>query len=306
MVSKDVSRWLTKRIGKVAIGHVGTLDPLAEGLLPVLLGSATKLQDYLLALPKTYLVDCKFGEETDTLDLEGRIQTRRPHEHITDDLIGSTTKQFLGHIEQTPPLYSAVKLNGRPLYDYARQGEGASVDFERLTRKVRIYSYEFLEYRAPIATLRVTCSKGTYIRVLISDLAKAMGTCATMTRLVRENSSGISLGSGHRLEEIEAKIEEFQSILLPIDEIDIGLPRWTSGQGELDRRLSQGQVVKVSKEIFCRNLAASRFQAVFDDVGGEGSGGVVLVSVEGKVFGIGAIAADFGDEIKICMKRGFA
>src|SRR5690606_14945083 len=109
MVSKDVSRWLEKRMGRMRLGHVGTLDPAASGVLPILLGRATRLQDYLLDLPKSYEFDIAFGTETDTLDREGTVVQTAAFDHVTEDLLRQAMAKFVGDIEQLPPLYSAVK-----------------------------------------------------------------------------------------------------------------------------------------------------------------------------------------------------
>ena len=123
MVSKDISRWLVRRLGKLKLGHVGTLDPAASGVLPVLLGRATRLQDYLLDMPKTYEFDIRFGSETDTLDLDGQVIRETAWEHITEAQLRTAIGAFIGDIVQTPPIYSAIKYKGKPLYAFAKDAK---------------------------------------------------------------------------------------------------------------------------------------------------------------------------------------
>lgn len=122
IVSKDISRWLVKRLGKVKIGHVGTLDPMAEGVLPILLGSATRFQDHLLDNSKTYEFDVQFGFQTDTLDSDGQVTNRTTSVPDAAHQVAQALPSFVGKISQIPPIYSAIKYNGKPLYNYARQG----------------------------------------------------------------------------------------------------------------------------------------------------------------------------------------
>ena len=178
MVSKDVSRILKKSYAGIRkIGHVGTLDPLAEGVLVVLLGSATRLQDAFLERPKTYEFTVKFGTATETMDTEGATVEERPFEHITSERIREIISEFQGEQLQTPPLYSAVKLHGQPLYKIARSGNGDSVDLDSLKRKVLLHQLELCSYEEGVAQFRVHCSKGTYVRVLGTDIASRLGTC---------------------------------------------------------------------------------------------------------------------------------
>ncbi len=303
MVSKDVSRWLTKRLGRLSLGHVGTLDPLAEGVLPILFGAATKLQDHLLIFPKTYEFDCLFGEETDTLDTEGQVVLCLPWEHLTSESVKNAADSFLGASMQVPPLYSAVKFQGRALYDYARSGDELGIELSALQREVVIDRFEVLAFGGNTGTFRVRCSKGTYIRGIVRDLSKKLGTCGTMTRLVRTESAGFSIESALGLGEIEEKIGDFQSILLPIDEIDIGLPRWMGNHSELVDRLKYGQVLRLAYKDFFDQILG-KYSLNKESLLARPDQHVVLVDLEGKVFGLGSVRFEHPHDVKLCMKRG--
>lgn len=170
-------------------GHIGTLDPLASGVLPVLIGKATKLSDMLMNHDKEYICTLKLGIKTETLDLEGEIIQKEEENNKIKNIIQSKEKivkvlnLFKGEIEQTPPIYSAIKINGRKAYEIARSGE--TVDIPK--RKVTIFSIELLEINKENFEIKfkVNCSKGTYIRSLCDDIAKKLGTIGTMTSLIR-------------------------------------------------------------------------------------------------------------------------
>ena len=234
MVSKDVSRWLTKRLGKVKLGHVGTLDPGASGVLPILFGSATRLQDHLLDLPKTYEFDMDFGYETDSLDSDGNLISRSAVSTTTTEALEQVVKCFRGAITQTPPIYSAIKYKGRPLYDYARSGQVDLVPIEELAREIKIHHCSLVESRTrdgvTTATVRAKCSKGTYIRVLARDIAYQLGSLATVTRLERTEAAGISLKQTFTLSMIENKLVEglaaIETLLTPVSKFNLPLQNW--------------------------------------------------------------------------------
>ena len=204
MTSHDVVAYLRRLLGQRKAGHCGTLDPLATGVLAVCLGSATAFSEHLAGMPKAYRAEAAFGFETDTLDFAGAyslaggapLSVRLRREAVAAALAG-----FLGTQEQTPPMHSAVKIGGKRLYEYAR--EGAQV--ERRTRTVMIYGIRLVRFddaRAR-ALFDVRCSKGTYIRSLCRDLGAALGVPACMSFLLRTVSSGISIGAALPLEEVE-------------------------------------------------------------------------------------------------------
>ncbi len=302
IVSKDVSRWLLKRLGKVKLGHVGTLDPAASGVLPVLFGRATRLQDYLLDLPKTYEFDITFGSETDTLDREGVVTKQGPWEHVTADQLQEAAINFIGEFEQTPPIYSAVKYKGKPLYDYARGPQGAAdaVPLEDLKRRVRVTNFDLLSYGKGVGSFRMTCSKGTYVRVLVKDVAEKVGSCGTLTRLVRTHSSGLDISRSFGLEEIEQRLDDFASMVVPMEQVDIGMARWKSPSPAVTARLRSGQQVALEEHDFFTGLEPGEEQTPLAGWAKP----VVLLSEHVQAFGIGSIRRQDSGRVNILMKRG--
>lgn len=164
-------------------GHTGSLDPAATGMLPLCFGEATKVCAYLLDADKTYRVTARLGEATDTADADGQVIETAPVPALDREAWGKIIAGFIGHIEQVPPMYSALKKDGKRLYELARQG----ITVERQPRKLRIHDIQLLEASGSRLVLRVHCSKGTYIRTLVEDIAKAAGTLAHAASLHREN-----------------------------------------------------------------------------------------------------------------------
>jgi len=162
-------------------GHTGSLDPLATGMLPLCFGKATKLAQGLLGVDKKYVVTAKLGEMTTTGDAEGDVIETKPVPAVTIEALQAVLMRFTGEIQQTPPMYSAVKMGGKPLYELARQG----ITVERQSRPVTIYVISLKELALPFVTLEVHCSKGTYIRTLVEDIGRALGCGAYVTALRR-------------------------------------------------------------------------------------------------------------------------
>jgi tRNA pseudouridine55 synthase len=181
ITSHDVVAQIRRVTGVRRVGHAGTLDPLATGVLLVGVGRTTRLIEYLVGRSKTYEARLKLGQATNTYDTEGEVTAERPFSHITTEEIDNHLAAFRGQIEQQPPMYSAIKKDGQPLYKLARQG----IEIEVPTRQVTIYALELLAYNAPFVDLRVTCSAGTYIRSLAQDLGQALGCGAHLTGLRR-------------------------------------------------------------------------------------------------------------------------
>ncbi len=181
-------------------GHTGTLDPIAGGVLLLCTGRATKISAFLSSLDKEYLFTMKLGSQTDTLDREGKVIKESDASFVTAALIDEVLKSFTGDISQVPPMYSAVKYKGAPLYKLARKG----LIVERRERSVSIYSIEMVDFKNPMLTLKVSCSKGTYIRVLCSDIAENIGTCAYVNSLVRTRVGEFSISDALTLEDIES------------------------------------------------------------------------------------------------------
>lgn len=180
MSSNDIMQKVKRLFQANKAGHTGALDPLATGMLPICLGEATKFSQFLLDADKRYVVTAKLGERTDTSDAEGQIVESRPvNVEVTQIL--TALEQFRGDILQVPTMFSALKHNGKPLYEYARAG----ITVEREARPISIFELTFIDYQAPLLTLEVHCSKGTYIRTLVDDLGEVLGCGAHVTMLRR-------------------------------------------------------------------------------------------------------------------------
>jgi tRNA pseudouridine55 synthase len=220
-------------------GHTGTLDPLATGLLPVCLGEATKYSQDLLNADKTYQATLHFGIETDTADADGQIISQKSMSEPIDDtkarhLLETILPKFVGQINQTPPMYSALKRDGKPLYEYARSG----VELEREPRQITIYSIQLLSVRWPYASIEVHCSKGTYIRVLAQDIGEALGCGAHLHTLRRTAVGHLTLDHAITLEYLQTGTVE----PLPVDALLQTLPELTVDDQQA-KRLEMGQRV---------------------------------------------------------------
>jgi tRNA pseudouridine55 synthase len=181
-------------------GHTGSLDPLASGILPICLGQATKVAQFLLDDDKRYFVRGKLGEISDTGDCEGKIIKTQAFEHVTESQIIDAVISFKGDILQIPPMYSALKKDGQPLYKLARQG----IEIERPARPVTIHSIDFISYEQGVLTLDVSCSKGTYIRSLIQDIGDKLGCGAHVVELRRTGFAHIDISEAIKFSDLEA------------------------------------------------------------------------------------------------------
>ena len=217
-------------------GHTGVLDPLATGLLPVCFGEATKFAQYLLDADKAYTATLKLGEASSTGDAEGEIiATARAD--ISAAEFQTACQALTGAIRQVPPMFSALKHEGRPLYEYARKG----IVIERKARDITIYSINVEAFDAPQAVINARCSKGTYIRTLSEDIAKHIGTFAHLTALRRTETAGFNISQTHTLETLERLPEnERDALLLPCDVLVQHLPRITLDD-EIVKLLKFGQ-----------------------------------------------------------------
>lgn len=229
-------------------GHTGTLDPLATGLLPICLGEATKFAQYVTDADKTYIATVKFGATTTTGDAEGEVIATRDV-RFTRSQLESACQSFLGEISQVPPMYSALKFEGKALYEYAREG----VDIERQSRLVTIADITITHFEVDAAEITVKCSKGTYIRTLAEDIGNALGSGAHLIGLRRIESAGYELADAITIDQVEQKIkdtpvEALQSLLLPIDSAIVHLPALTLND-DAAHYLMQGQAVWVSGKI---------------------------------------------------------
>lgn len=224
-------------------GHTGTLDPLASGLLPLCFGEATKFSADLLNADKAYEADVVLGATTDTGDAEGEVRERRPVA-VTREQLEIVLEAFRGEIEQIPPMYSALKRNGRPLYELARQG----VEVERAARRVTIHELELLDFGAESCRLRVACSKGTYIRTLAEDIGERLGCGAHLGALRRTAVGNLRLEQAVTLAALEGMGEaERAACLLPVDALLQSLPAVELG-GLAAQRFAHGNAVAVASD----------------------------------------------------------
>lgn len=225
-------------------GHTGTLDPLATGLLPICLGQATKFAQYVTDADKTYVATLKLGVTTKTGDAEGEILSIQPV-NVTQSQFAAVVQQFTGEISQIPPMYSALKHEGKALYEYAREG----VDIARQARSITIKSIVVNEFMADVAQITVTCSKGTYIRTLAEDIGTALGCGAHLIGLRRTATAGYQLSQAMTIEQLEAMpIESRDAQLLPVDSAIAGLPEVVLGT-DAAYFLMQGQAVWAAGKI---------------------------------------------------------
>lgn len=231
-------RWLYRA---EKAGHTGALDPLATGLLPICLGEATKFSHYLLDADKRYLTVVRLGQTTTTADREGEVLQERAIPVLDPVMIEAALAQFRGAIMQVPPMYSALKKDGRPLYELARQG----IEIERPARPVTIYDLQLISFTEQTLTLDVTCSKGTYIRTLAEDIGEVLGCGGHVEKLHRTQTGGFTLDETLTVEYLESLDEPArEALLLPIYAPVADLPRIDLDNGE-DFYFNRGQAVMV-------------------------------------------------------------
>ena len=226
------------------IGHTGTLDPDAVGVLPVCVGRATKVCDLLTDKDKEYETTLLLGVETDTQDMTGTVLSSGDVT-VSEDQVKEVIRSYTGEISQIPPMYSALKVNGQKLCDLARRG----VEVERKPRKVTIYGIEILKMDLPRITMRVRCSRGTYIRTLCHDIGQALGCGGAMESLTRTRVADFRLEDAHTIDEIQTMEQrgELEKILLPVDRLFLSAPAFfcDGGRGETSGRtaIRSGQTV---------------------------------------------------------------
>ena len=267
MTSHDVVACIRKVTRIKQVGHTGTLDPFAQGVLPVCIGKATRLIEFLTD-DKEYIATVQFGKTTDTYDLEGNV-TAVSDKKVTANEISEVLACFQGHIEQMPPIYSAIKVNGKKLYDYARQGQ--TIDIQ--PRKVFIEKIELLNFDdiAQSAEILVKCSKGTYIRSIAHDLGQKLGTGAYLTKLIRTKSGKFTVQNSVELDVLKNNFSH-EYLINPLQVLE--LPVW-----ELDKEMLE----KVKHGQFLKNLKFNDCQLV------------ILVYNKDEIAAVGAVE---GDKIK--------
>ena len=249
-------------------GHTGSLDPFATGMLPICLGEASKTAGFMLAASKTYVAEAVLGVATTTGDIEGEVSGQQQVPDTGPAAIEAVLERFHGHIEQVPPMYSALKHQGQPLYKLARAGR----EVERKPRPVTIHSLELLDWKPPVLKFRVHCSKGTYVRTLAEDIARKLGSCAHLKTLRRLNVEPFEEQGIITLETLESAVEggNAESLLLPVD---AGLMEWPVVELDDDSadRFSHGNPVQI---------------------GPVQPGLVRVYSTHGKLLGIGEVTPD--------------
>ncbi len=277
--SFDVVAITRKLTSQKKIGHTGTLDPNATGVLPLLLGNATKAQDIIPNHDKEYVAGFKLGLTTDTLDIWGEIKSEVKSE-VTLSELEKVLKHFRGEIEQIPPMYSAVSVDGKRLYDLARKG----IEVERKPRKITVYELELLDFdeNNQSGVLKVSCSKGTYIRTLIDDIGNELGVGAVMTSLDRTKACGFLKEQCLPLEKLKklspAEIEEK---LISTENLFVSFPELTVSEAQA-KRFSNGGALDSSRTSLrsAENIEGNIYRIKYDD----------------KFFGLGIVR---DNEIKI-------
>lgn len=271
MTSADVVYHLRKILHIRKIGHAGTLDPEVTGVLPIAVGQATKLIELMHTKPKEYLGSGLLGYSTDSYDATGTIlEQQKLVQPFSPEKIQTSMHEFLGEVEQVPPIYSAVKVNGKHLYEYAREG----IQVERPKRKVNILSYDLIgtpafdkEAGQETFDFKIKCSKGTYVRSLVNDLGEKLSCPAVMTDLRRVTSSGFDISQAVKLDEIEKNPNEAEKLILPIDAFFEDYPKF-------DLNEKQWQKVKngagISLEIDAKTVALrynKKVKAIYENKG---------------------------------------
>ena len=213
MTSHDVVYRLRRKLQIQRIGHAGTLDPLATGLLIMLVGKATKISQYLMSVDKVYEGEITLGVRTNSQDAEGEVMETRPVPALTEEALRTAMKGFIGDQYQTPPMFSAVKIGGVPLYKKAREGE----EVAREPRFIRVAAFDLLSFATPKLTFRLACTKGTYVRTVANDLGEKLGCGAHLSALRRTGSGKFDLSQCLPLAEIEAlPLPEIEKRLIPV------------------------------------------------------------------------------------------
>ena len=252
MTSHDVVNRVRRIAGTKKVGHTGTLDPDAEGVLPICINRGTKVADMLTFSDKRYTATFKLGLTTDTLDISGNILTKSDV-NVTSEEIECTVKSFTGEIEQVPPMYSAIKIGGKKLCDLARKG----IEVERKARTITVYSIDILDISGGEFTIDVHCSKGTYIRTLGHDIGQKLGCGATMIKLVRTQSSVFTMENSVKLDDLTS--ENFSNYMVSPDSL-FDYEKLTV-EGEILKKVLNGNAVKLN------NLTDGQMYKVYDDKG---------------------------------------
>lgn len=252
--SHDVVAKLKKKLNISKVGHTGTLDPNATGVLPILIGKGTKFSKYLINHDKIYEVELELGKKTDTADIEGKVIEEKnvDEKYIKENLL-QVLESFIGKQEQIPPMYSAIKKNGKKLYEYARAGE--KVDIE--PRKIEIYKIDLNKYDKNIITFVVSCSKGTYIRSLCEDIAEKLNTVGYMKNLKRIQVGKFNIKDAVYIDDIDLK--NVNDHLITPEEILRGIPCINLGEKKLKLFLNGVQLTCNNNDGLYKIYVANKF-----------------------------------------------
>ena len=265
-------------------GHAGTLDPAATGVLLVCLNEATKITGFLSDLDKEYIVTAKLGECTGTYDSEGVVIKKTERFTVTGSEIETAILKFTGDIEQIPPMHSAIKVSGRPLYELARKG----IEIERKPRRISIKAIEVLNFESPFLTLKVSCSKGTYIRSLCNDLGNELGVGAYITELVRTRIGDFTIDNSAGIDDLPHKAPALYSI-------DTALRHLPEIKVEWDnlKRAKNGNPIRIGQKCGRQDSAEELKESLqASGLPGFSSAFIRLKDPEGKLFGIGKKGKD--------------
>jgi tRNA pseudouridine55 synthase len=268
--SNYILQQVKRLFGARKAGHTGSLDPLASGVLPICLGEATKLSGYLLDADKQYHVTCRLGVITDSGDSDGQVIEEKPIPSFSKQDLQNILTQFLGEQAQVPPMFSALKHQGQPLYKLARQG----IEVERKSRKITIYAIDLLDCKENEFTLYVRCSKGTYIRTLVEDISHQLGTGGHVIMLRRVAVAGFELADSITLEQLKTEQENIDQHLIAAEH---GLPDWPSihvdEMGTVE--LSFGRKIHTTQVFECANVRLFDPQGTFLGLGEMSPDGVI-------------------------------
>lgn len=235
ITSHDVIDHIRQISGQKEVGHAGTLDPMAEGVLVCCLGRATRLVPYIQPLIKHYRGTILFGQSTDTQDAEGQVLEVHPASHLNLEMVRAHLSKFVGRIWQVPPMYSALRMGGRKLHELAREGK----EVERSPRPITVYRFEITNFthgEFPTAHFEVECSSGTYVRTLAHDLGQALGVGAHLIQLTRTAVGHFRIEDAHTLETLTDAEAIRNALIRPIDALP-HLPRWKPNPASLERLL---------------------------------------------------------------------
>ena len=244
--SAQVVAQVKRLVGERRVGHAGTLDPIASGVLPVGFGQGTRVIEFLASAAKTYRAEVELGVATDTYDSEGKIILKGDISGVTRDRLKSALGTFHGLIPQTPPMYSALKYRGRPLYQLARAG----ISVARRSRLIQIYKIELIDFVPPLATIEVVCGKGTYIRSLAHDLGEYLGCGANLKGLVRLRYGIFGIDDAVSLPQLEDSLAGgyFENFVYPIDRVLLSSPTVVLSY-------ESGQLIKQGRPVVLEGLS---------------------------------------------------